>query len=179
MPNVYQIGIALPPGFVGIIRWIEKHRPELNAGRCPAQPDGRVRAVITVTLPSPDVGGEFAATLIKQAAEESGYTGQLPLRVELWPASDNPPHDFEGAGSVAPGTVGNRIASFVIRFEQSREPIKLVVLDSGEGSCIHVAEGTAAVLGPVELEVGGQRMPFSLCIACSLIPPGAPAKKAQ
>jgi hypothetical protein len=130
-----------------------------------------------VTLSAPSKGGEFAGELIKEAAEESGYTGQLPAHIELWLAADRPPPEFEGAGTVAPGTVGTPIASFVIRFEQSGEPIKLVVLDSGEGSCIHVAEGTAAVLGPVELEVGGQRMPFSLCIACSLIPPGSPATK--
>jgi hypothetical protein len=133
---------------------------------------------MSVALSAPSEGGEFAAKLIREAAEESGYTGQLPVHIELWLANDHPPRDFEGAGSVAPGTVGNPIASFVIRFEQSGEPIKLVVLDSGEGSCIHVAEGTAAVLGPVELEVGGQRMPFSLCIACSLIPPGSPVQSA-
>src|SRR5437879_2197879 len=56
------------------------HRPELNTGRCPARADQQIRAVMTITLDDPDDGGEFAAELMREAAEGSGVMGRIPLR---------------------------------------------------------------------------------------------------
>ncbi len=111
----YQIGIALPEGNTTIFRWIEKNHSELNLGRCPPLGDDQIRAVISANLDNADNGGLYAAQLIREAAEAVGAGGELQAHVELWPDGEAPPANFADAGTVKPGTVGNRIGSEIWR----------------------------------------------------------------